>query len=382
MGAAGERARAVLAGWGGDEAAAGSHQAVPQRYRIRRQGSQGKPPARPPAPAPAPSLSPHTLPNTPPPAPPRRRTSSRTWTGSWTRPSTTTSPAAATPRATWAQVSPPPETRPRPPRDGTAPPGPPRPAPDHPCPPPTAPQRAYRRPSPSTWTRRRGASWLTGSSPSSATSGWTRRTPSRSSSRVTWAPRRWGSSRRRSSCGACGPWAPAPWRRGPAPPRPAPQCPAPQRPATQRNAAQCNAAQRNAPPGADGASNPPHTTTRAPQALKGKLGALRGSLGDPERLREVYTFAYGFTCPRGQKCLQLEESCALWELLLGGRYPLLDKWLSFVRAHHGRAISRDTWTQFLEFTRSVKPDLSNYDADGGAWPYLIDEFVEHARKGE
>jgi DCN1-like protein 1/2 len=28
--------------------------------------------------------------------------------------------------------------------------------------------------------------------------------------------------------------------------------------------------------------------------------------------------------------------------------------------------------------QQVKPDFSNFD-DGGAWPYLIDEFVDHMR---
>ncbi|KAL0009448.1 hypothetical protein SO802_010950 [Lithocarpus litseifolius] len=46
------------------------------------------------------------------------------------------------------------------------------------------------------------------------------------------------------------------------------------------------------------------------------------------------------------------------------------------QARHNKAISRDTWSQLLEFARSVDPALTNYDADG-AWPYLIDEFVEY-----
>ncbi|KAE9444668.1 hypothetical protein C3L33_23435, partial [Rhododendron williamsianum] len=46
------------------------------------------------------------------------------------------------------------------------------------------------------------------------------------------------------------------------------------------------------------------------------------------------------------------------------------------KARHNKAISRDTWSQLLEFARMVDPTLSNYDAEG-AWPYLIDEFVEY-----
>lgn len=42
---------------------------------------------------------------------------------------------------------------------------------------------------------------------------------------------------------------------------------------------------------------------------------------------------------------------------------------------------QDTWAQFLDFMHTIKSDFSNYDADGGAWPYLLDEFVEKCKQG-
>ncbi|KAJ7320128.1 hypothetical protein JRQ81_019639 [Phrynocephalus forsythii] len=40
-----------------------------------------------------------------------------------------------------------------------------------------------------------------------------------------------------------------------------------------------------------------------------------------------------------------------------------------------RVINKDQWYNVLEFSRTVHADLSNYDEDG-AWPVLLDEFVE------
>mmetsp|Transcript_12772 Transcript_12772/g.39228 ORF Transcript_12772/g.39228 Transcript_12772/m.39228 type:complete len:103 (+) Transcript_12772:521-829(+) len=53
----------------------------------------------------------------------------------------------------------------------------------------------------------------------------------------------------------------------------------------------------------------------------------------------------------------------------------LSSLLGFAKTH---AVSKDTYTLFLSFTKSTKPDFADYD-ETAAWPVLIDEFVEYAR---
>jgi len=60
----------------------------------------------------------------------------------------------------------------------------------------------------------------------------------------------------------------------------------------------------------------------------------------------------------------LEVAVPLWQLLLADQFPLLDQWCQFVQEHYKKAISRDTWNLLLDFSRNVKSDMSNYDADG------------------
>jgi DCN1-like protein 1/2 len=113
--------------------------------------------------------------------------------------------------------------------------------------------------------------------------------------------------------------------------------------------------------------------------LRDKLPALRAQLDDPASYRDIYNFAYGFSCEKGQKCVQLEMALAMWQILAPPqRWRYIEDWCEFLRKHHGRAVSRDTWTQLLDFMLNIKPDFSNYD-ENGAWPYLVDEFVTQTK---
>lgn len=109
--------------------------------------------------------------------------------------------------------------------------------------------------------------------------------------------------------------------------------------------------------------------------LKAKLPSLRAELQDEHKFKEVYEFSFNFSKELNQKSLPLETAAAMWKVLLTDRWALVDEWCDFLAAEHNKAITHDTWSQALEFSRSIGPDLEGYDP-AGAWPYLIDEFVE------
>ena len=117
--------------------------------------------------------------------------------------------------------------------------------------------------------------------------------------------------------------------------------------------------------------------------VKRKLPLLRNELKNDQTFQEVYNYAYGFACEKGQKCLQLDTAIAMWQLLFAEQgWPLINLWCQFLEANHKHAISKDTWSQLLDFARIVRTegDLEQFDAsNNSAWPYLIDDFVDQLR---
>ncbi|OZJ04960.1 hypothetical protein BZG36_01753 [Bifiguratus adelaidae] len=123
------------------------------------------------------------------------------------------------------------------------------------------------------------------------------------------------------------------------------------------------------------------TTLSADTVEKQKqaIPALRDSLRDDLMFKEVYSFAFKYGRNPGQKSLSLEFAIELWKILLRDRFKYLDLWLQFVEEEHKKAIPRDTWNLLLDFINQIGDDFSKYDPEG-AWPVLIDEFVEYAKE--
>ncbi|KAL5722833.1 hypothetical protein ACHQM5_006304 [Ranunculus cassubicifolius] len=110
-----------------------------------------------------------------------------------------------------------------------------------------------------------------------------------------------------------------------------------------------------------------------------KLMSHLDSTVDSCRFACFYDFVYFMCREYGQKNITVEKALEAWKLVLKGRFRLLNEWCTFVQKHQRHNISEDTWQQVLAFSRCVHEDLEGYDPKG-AWPVLIDEFVDHMHR--
>ncbi|KAL3308684.1 DCN1-like protein 1 [Cichlidogyrus casuarinus] len=117
------------------------------------------------------------------------------------------------------------------------------------------------------------------------------------------------------------------------------------------------------------------------ESLRAKLpGIEKNTMENIDNYKSLYHYAFSFANAENPlaKNLGLDEAIAYWTLLLSGRYMHLDLWFKFLQEKHKKPVSQDTWKLFFEFVQITDPKFDNFDMNG-AWPYLIDAFVEYAK---
>mmetsp|Transcript_24092 Transcript_24092/g.45483 ORF Transcript_24092/g.45483 Transcript_24092/m.45483 type:complete len:259 (-) Transcript_24092:83-859(-) len=113
--------------------------------------------------------------------------------------------------------------------------------------------------------------------------------------------------------------------------------------------------------------------------LQAKLPDMRQALQDRGACKEVYAFTFQFALDQGQRCLPVDMCIEFWKILLPAHFALLETWISWVEQHVKNHVSKDTWMMLFDLATQVKPDLSDYDLQNGAWPVVLDEFVDFVR---
>ncbi|XP_035640343.1 DCN1-like protein 4 isoform X4 [Oncorhynchus keta] len=117
------------------------------------------------------------------------------------------------------------------------------------------------------------------------------------------------------------------------------------------------------------------------ERLRNSLDYLRSVLNNTSNFKLIYRYAFDFAREKDQRSLDLNTAKCMLGLLLGKTWSLFPVFNQFLEQSKYKVINKDQWCNVLEFSRTINLELSNYDEDG-AWPVLLDEFVEWYKERE
>jgi len=119
------------------------------------------------------------------------------------------------------------------------------------------------------------------------------------------------------------------------------------------------------------------------KSIKDKIPSFKSEIVDDQAFRQFYLFVFDYSKEANTSNLPYDLAIELWKMLKSsGKFRFLDVWFQFLDEMHKtknlKGIGRDTWALLLNFMQETNDTMTNYDPDG-AWPLIIDEFVEFAK---
>ena len=117
------------------------------------------------------------------------------------------------------------------------------------------------------------------------------------------------------------------------------------------------------------------------EKLKALVVTLDPAELDHRTFRDFFKFVFLFSREGTHRTLEKDIVDALLPIAIGDRSQHTTNFLTFLdkATPPNTRITLDQWCSFLEFSVKVKPDFSDYEQDG-AWPLLLDEFVDYHQK--
>ncbi|EHK46699.1 uncharacterized protein TrAtP1_005328 [Trichoderma atroviride] len=109
---------------------------------------------------------------------------------------------------------------------------------------------------------------------------------------------------------------------------------------------------------------------------------------DSALFKKVYRYAFVAGREKDQKSLALENALIYWSMLFSapgmawkGKHDWLELWKAFLGEKWTRSVNRDMWNMILEFAlKTIKDESLSFWSEDGAWPSVIDDFVEWCKQ--
>ena len=110
------------------------------------------------------------------------------------------------------------------------------------------------------------------------------------------------------------------------------------------------------------------------------LHTLDPGFMEHKEFREFYRFCFKFNREdAAKKTIEKDIVMVLLPMVMSNRSQHTDKFVQFLGEAPKARVSHDEWSSFLEFSKEFSDkDISAYE-DDGAWPSLLDDFIEWLR---